>query len=230
MAVKHPQFDAFIAAAHAHMAKYGQKDWKLLLEQFPDVHDQNKWRWLRQARNGTPAPEIISDARDKLVAKVRRFPGTQRGSKFAEDHLSPEVANQIAADLPAAPSPAYIAKAGDAGLRTIDFVAEIQNLYGDAKMLRAYSVKERTDPDTGELREVINNPAAFDKSIARRANLLETAIRAVQEVWDLQTMQRFYETVIEEIGAESPECQQRIMRRLAELNSRTGMTLGAMRV
>lgn len=230
MAVKHPKFDAFIAAAHAHMAKHGQKDWKLLLDQFPDIHDQSKWRWLRQARNSTPAPDVISDARDKLVAQVRRFPGTQRGSKLADKHLAPEVAQTIAADLPAAPSPAYIARSGDEGLRTIDFVAEIQSLYSDAKMLRAYAVKEKADPETGEVREAIANPAAFDKSIARRAGLLETAIRAVQEVWDLQTMQRFYETVIEEIGQESPDCQRRIMVRLAELNQRTGMTLGSMRV
>jgi hypothetical protein len=86
-------------------------------------------------------------------------------------------------------------------------------------------MKTRTDPDTGELVEVINNPAAFDKSIVRRAGLLETAIKAVQEVWDLRQMQNFYEIVIEEIGRESPETQRRIMVRLAELNSRQGMTM-----
>lgn len=225
-----PKKDAFMAAAHAHMAKHGQKEWKILFDQFPDTHDQTKWRWLRMARHAAPPPEQISDARDKLVAKVQKFKGTQRGSAFAEKHLEPEVAEQAVAHLPAAPSPAYLAKAGDEGLRTIDFVAEIQNLYRDATMLRTYAVKERTDPETGETREVINNPAAFDKSIARRADLLETAIRAVQEVWDLRTMQNFYETVIEEIGHESPECQRRIMVRLDKLNQRNGMTLGAMRV
>jgi hypothetical protein len=38
-------------------------------------------------------------------------------------------------------------------------------------------------------------------------------------------MQNFYETIIDEIGRESPECQRRIMERLAELNSRQGMTM-----
>lgn len=230
MASEHPQKTEFMAAAYAHMAKHGQKDWKLLLEQFPDVHDQSKWRWIRAARNSTPPPEQIQDARDKLVASVRKFPATQRGSKLAEKHLAPEVADEIVASLPAAPSPTFLARHGDEGLRTIDFVAEIQSLYGDAKMLRAYAVKSKVDPETGEVVEVINNPAAFDKSIARRADLLETAIRAVQEVWDLRMMQNFYETIIEEIGLESPECQQRIMTRLSELNARAGMTIGAMRV
>ena len=210
------------------MAKHGAKDWKLLLQQFPDVHDQSKWRWIRQARNETPPKEVINDARDKLVQKVRKFPKTGRGEKL-KGQLD-EAAAEIVDHLPAAPSPAFIAKSGDAGLRTIDFVAEIHSLYADAKMLRAFAVKAKQDPDTGEVREHIQNPAAFDKSIARRADLLETAIHAVQQVWDLRTMQNFYETVIEEIGKESPDCQHRIMTRLAELNARSGMTMAAMRV
>lgn len=228
MAADHPSKAKFFEAVHAHMAKHGAKEWKLVLDQFPEVHDQTKWRWLRQARNETPAPSEMQNARDRLAASVRKFPDTQRGSRL-KGKLDPE-AVEVVDHLPAAPSPAYIAKHGDEGLRTIDFVAEIQSLYRDASMLRAYSVKERADPETGELREVINNPAAFDKSIVRRADLLETAIRAVQEVWDLRTMQNFYETIIDEIGKESPECQRRIMERLALLNQRTGMTLHMMRV
>lgn len=225
----HPMRAKFTEAMHAHMAKHGEKNWKLLLEQFPEVHDQTKWRWIRLARSEAPPPSLMQDARDRLAASVKKFPNTTRAKRMGKDRLAPE-AEEIVDHLPAAPSPAFIAKTGDAGLRTIDFVAEIHSLYGDAKMLRAYSVKERADPETGELREVINNPAAFDKSIARRADLLETAIRAVQEVWDLRTMQNFYETVIDEIGKESPECQKRILERLAQLNARTGMTLNMMRV
>jgi len=215
-------------AVHEHMAKHGAKDWKILLDQFPNVHDQSKWRWIRQARAETPPPAQLNDARDKLAASVRRFPQTLRGERLKKK-LDKE-AEGVVDHLPAAPSPAFIAKNGDAGLRAIDFVAEINSLYSDAKMLRAYAVKKRTDPDTGEELEVINNPAAFDKSIARRADLLETAIRAVQEVWDLRTMQNFYETIIDEIGKESPDCQKRIMERLALLNQRSGMTLAMMRV
>lgn len=218
----------FTAALHAHMAKHGAKDWKLLLQQFPEVHEQTMWRWIRAGRKEVPPEANLSDARTKLAEAVRKFPTTTRAQRMAKEKL-PE-AEEIVDHLPAAPSPSYIAKAGDDGLRTLDFVAEIQSLYRDATMLRTYAVRDRVDPDTGEVREVINNPAAFDKSIARRADLLETAIRAVQEVWDLRTMQRFYETIIEEIGFESPDCQKRILERLAKLNARTGMTLGAMRL
>lgn len=226
---EHPERAKFIAAVHAHMAVHGGKNWKVLLDQFPDIHEQSKWRWIRQARNEAPTASELTNARDRLVASVKKFPTTTRAQKMGKERLDPS-AEEIVDHLPATPSPAYIAKHGDEGLRTIDFVAEIKSLYRDATMLRAYAVKLRADPDSGEMREVIQNPAAFDKSIARRADLLETAIRAVQEVWDLRTMQNFYETIIDEIGKESPDCQRRIMQRLAELNAKSGMTLAMMRV
>lgn len=220
---------AFLEDLHAHLATVGDKNFSALFARHPGVGEATKWRLKREAKGGTPPPGEIQNARDRLVASVQKFPTTTRAQKMAREKLD-DGAGEIVDHLPAAPSPSYIAKNGDAGLRTLDFVAEIQTLYRDASMLRAYAVKNKPDPTSGELVEHINNPAAFDKSIVRRAHLLETAIRAVQEVWDLRTMQNFYETIIEEIGRESPEAQRRIMERLAALNARTGMTLGAMRV
>ncbi len=81
--------------------------------------------------------------------------------------------------------------------------------------------------DAGETREHIKNPHAFDRSIQRRANLLETSISAVQQIWNLRTMQSFYEVVVQEIGKADPDTQKRILVRLAELNARTGMSLSA---
>lgn len=221
--------DAFIADVHRHLAAVGAKEWKTVLDAHPGIGVATKWRLIRETRGMAAPPGEIADARDRLVASVKKFPTTTRAQRAAKDLLDPD-AVEIVDHLPAAPSPSYIAKNGDDGLRTIDFVAEIQTLYSDAKMLRAFGVKMKADPATGGQVEAIHNPNAFDKSIVRRANLLETAIRAVQEVWDLRTMQNFYETVIEEIGRESPAAQRRIMERLAALNARSGMTLGAMRV
>jgi hypothetical protein len=220
--------EAFLSAVHAHLAANGAKEWSVVLDAFPNIGVATKWRLIREARGMAPPPGEIQDARDRLVASVKKFPTTTRAQRAAKDKLDPS-AEGVVDHLPAAPSPAYIAKHGDAGLRTIDFVAEIQSLYGDAKMLRAFGVKMKTGAN-GEQIEAIHNPAAFDKSIVRRAHLLETAINAVQQVWDLRTMQAFYETIIEEIGKESPAAQRRIMERLAVLNQNSGMTLGSMRV
>lgn len=216
----HPQKSAFKAAVSQHLATVGANNWRVVLEQFPDVPEPTKWRWIREAKAAdVPRPELIN-AKAKLVQKVKKAGGTDRQREARENGTEP-----IAKHLPAAPSPTYIARTGESGLQNLDFVAEIHKLYSDAQKLRAYAMKTRTDPETGEMVEAINNPAAFDKSIVRRAALLETAIKAVQEVWDLRTMQNFYETIIDEIGKESPETQRRIMERLAELNSRQGMTL-----
>lgn len=215
----HPQKAKFKSAVAQHLATVGANNWNAVLAQFPDVPEATKWRWIREAKAAdVPRPELIN-ARAKLVQKVKKLPKDARRVE-AEENGTTTIARQI----PAAPSPAFIARTGEAGLQTLDFVAEIHTLYRDANMLRAFAIATVTSED-GTTSERIKNPAAFDKSIVRRADLLETAIKAVQEVWDLRTMQNFYETIIEEIGRESPECQRRIMERLAILNSKSGMTL-----
>lgn len=202
------------------MATVGSTNWKDLFARFPDVHEQNMWRWIRALKKAEVSKPQLINAKAKLVQKIKKIGGTDRQREAEEDGTE-----RIAKHLPAAPSPNYIARTGEAGMANLDFVAEIHKLYADATMLRAYAMKSKVDPDTGERTEAINNPAAFDKSILRRASLIETAIKTVQEVWDLRQMQNFYQIVIEEIGEESPECQRRIMERLAALNARQGFTL-----
>ena len=201
------------------MASVGSTNWKDLMGKFPEVHEQTKWRWLRQAKEADVSKPQLVNAKAKLVQKIKKIGGTDRQREAEEAGVE-----KIARHLPAAPSPNYIARTGEAGMANLDFVAEIHALYADAQKLRAYAMKTKVDAD-GEVTEVINNPAAFDKSILRRASLIETAIKTVQEVWDLRQMQNFYQIVIEEIGEESPECQRRIMERLAALNARQGFTL-----
>lgn len=212
--------EEFKKTVAVHLATVGASNWKVVLDKFPEVSEQTKWRWIREAKAAdVPRPELIN-ARAKLVQKVKKLPKDARRQE-AEDNGTAKIARQ----LPAAPSPAYIAKSGEHGLQTLDFVAEIHTLYRDANMLRAFAMAPVVDDAGVVTGEKIKNPVAFDKSIVRRADLLETAIKAVQEVWDLRTMQNFYETIIDEIGIESPECQRRIMERLAVLNSRAGMTM-----
>jgi len=216
----HPRKLEVLEAIQRHLATVGSNNWNVIIDKFQDVvHEQTLWRWIREAKSAdVPRPELIT-SRAKLVQKIKGATNDRETEAYATGTAP------VAKHLPAAPSPAYIARTGEAGLQNIDFVMEIQVLYKDAQLLRAYAMKQRKDPETGEVSEAINNPVMFDKSIARRAGLLETAIRAVQEIWDLRQMQNFYETVLEEIGHADPETQKRIIDRLAALNSRTGMTM-----
>lgn len=209
----------FFAAVKRHMATVGSTNWNDVLDQFEDIPISTRWRWIREVKGADPSrPELIN-AKAKIAQKIKKVGQTDRFKEMKGNGTQP-----IAEHLPAAPSPNYIARTGEQGLQNLDFVAEIHKLYADAQMLRAYGIKMKPNED-GEMVEAIHNPAAFDKSIVRRASLLETAIKAVQEVWDLRTMQAFYQTIIEEIGQESPETQRRIMERLAALNAKQGFTL-----
>lgn len=223
MAIPKARKEEALAGIREHLATYGPVRWKLLYARFPDISERTLRAWADKIRREHTGNLHFTEAEQKIIERTK--------GAIIDRHEEARATGTepIARHLPAAPSPAYIAKNGEKGLRNIDFVAEIQKLYRDAEMLRAYAVTVRKDAEGNET-EAIRNPVAFDKSIARRANLLETAIRAVQEIWDLRTMQQFYEIVIDEIGRESPECQRRILERLAALNQQTGMTLSAMRV
>lgn len=216
----HPRKSEFIEAAKVHMASVGATNWKDLFARFPDLHEQTMWRWLRIAKQADVSKPQLINAKQRIKKKLQETGPTDRDIEASQNGTA-----KIAQHLPAAPTPNYIARTGEVGMQNLDFVAEIHTLYADAKKLRDFSVASSTD-EHGVTTERIKNPNAFDRSILRRAGILETAIKAVQEVWDLRTMQNFYETIIDEIGKESPEVQQRIMVRLAELNSKQGMTMG----
>ena len=126
--------------------------------------------------------------------------------------------------MPAAPTPAYLSGAGAKALQGIDYLAEVNALYVDAMMLRDFAVKAGTGAD-GQAIEVIKNPNIFERQIAGRLRIIEGAVSTMRELWDLQRMQSFYETIIDEVAKESPDCQRRIMDRLRVVNEQQGMTI-----
>lgn len=211
----------FVEAAKQHLASVGATNWKDLFKKFPDLHEQTMWRWIRIAKGADVSKPQLINAKARIKKKLAETGPTARDIEAAENGTK-----RIAQHLPAAPTPNYIARTGEQGMQNIDFVSEIKKLYNDATMLRSYSMVMRED-ENGEKAEAIKNPNTFERSIIRRASIIETALKAMQEVWDLRTMQNFYETIIDAIGEESPECQRRIMTKLAELNNRHGITMGA---
>lgn len=217
----HPLRAEAFAAIKRHLAEHGSKNWKLILDRYgvkegempsdDKVHIQTIWGWIRKAKNDVADAQLLSAAKAAIEAEVPR--------------LLPAEAAKIGRDLPMAPSPNYIAKSGDGGMRRFDMVRELEGCYSDALMLRAYAVTMVTDPETQVEREKIKNPVVFEKQLSRRLDVMDTTLRAMKEVWDLRAMQGFYEVVVEEIGNADPATQQRIMARLADLNARTGMNM-----
>lgn len=184
-------------------------DWAPVYAEFPEIARSNIWTWGKRLKEGAPSKTELNAAAKEIQTRVE--------SGAVADHL------------PAVPAPAAIARDGGAALRRIDFAAEIPRLYADAEMLRAFSVKDLEGED-GQTVERIKNPVTFEKSIKARAGIIETGLKLLQEVWDMRAMQQFNELIIDEIGRESPECQRRILQRLALLNQRHGINFHGMRV
>lgn len=208
---------AAILDIQKHLAEHGGKNWKDLIQKYVDqgVHEQTVWRWIRATR-AKDAPRV------ELVAAKARIEGAL--DPEARGPLPPNAA-ELGRDLPVAPSPAYIAKHGERGMRNLDMLVELERLYQDGLLLRAYAMRIDRDPETGAETEKIKNPVIFEKQLQRRLNVLDTALKAMGEVWNLRQMQDFYEVVVQEIGRADPETQKRILQRLADLNARTGLSM-----
>lgn len=170
-------------------------------------------------------PEIGRGAIWNWHKRVIEQAPTNKEIKAAYNAIEDRLANGVAEHLPLV-SPGSVAKGGETALKQIDYAHELKRLWGDADKLRSFAIKvDENEPDGYK----IKNPVQFEKSMRVRMGLVESGLKLLQEVWDMRTMQMFYELIVDEIGKEDIEVQKRIIVRLAELNSRHGMTM-SMRV
>lgn len=213
-----PSKAAATAAIKLHLQTHGSEDWHIVLTQFPDVPSASMWRWIREAKADKPSKAELSTAKARTRARMRKIAVDREDEAFEAGTV------HIAKHVPAAPTPAYVSRAGAKALQGIDYLAEVNALYVDAMMLRDFAVKAGTGAD-GQQIEVIKNPNIFERQIAGRLRIIEGAVSTMRELWDLQRMQSFYETIIDEVAKESPDCQRRIMDRLRVVNEQQGMTI-----
>jgi hypothetical protein len=156
------------------------------------------------------SPEALERSR-RLIAERTATMTNERDTEAAQNGTS-----DTARHIPAAPSPAYIARHGVGELDRLDFFTELNLLFRDARFLRDSAVRKDGDG------ERITNPRTFDRSISRRLEILATTIETQKQLWDLKTMEEFYNALVEEVAAESPECARRIQARLAARNVQLG--------
>lgn len=182
-----------------HLREHGAERWKLCRDRHPQISDREFWRLVKKVKEGLPDTDILRYAVKKAKTAAKKL-------------------------LPAAPSPAVIASGGRGVEQKIDFMAHLDELLADIRMVRDYSLKD-PDPETGE--QGIKNPMYFTKAISLRREVLETALRAMQEIWDLRKMQDFYDVIIRTVSEADPATARLIMERLEEVNNERGLTIDA---
>lgn len=217
--------DRILAEIAAHVRVYGRERWDLIREKPEYAHVIGKeaggagkrkfFRWVENVLGGVPDPHPGAGRPHEVGdAAVAALDDAQKRALLAAQK-----------NIPAAPSPAYLMRKGPAAENSINFLAVVHSLMGDVDMLRAASVTENDDGTTK-----IKNLHFFGQQIDKRLKVMDTALRVMQEIWDLQYQQRFYDAIVsiivEELGP-YPEAQARAIDRLEELNARRGMTLHA---
>lgn len=190
--------DAAMRAIAEHLLEHGPQNWGAVRSKFPDVPEPTWWRWVKRVREGTPSPEALKKATQKIQRHLKKSPPT------------PE---EVAAHLPAAPSPEYIARNGAAGLRQFDIMRELHVLFADALMLREFSLNNE-----GKVRI----PMFFERSIKLRTDILETGLDAAREIWDLERIQSFHQAIVDAIREVSPEVAHAIVERMHAVSREHG--------
>lgn len=198
-----------------HLATEGPQNWGKVRDQFPDVPEASWWRWVKSVRDSPAAPERIKAVKRKVEEAKRKV--AAEPIVETPDEVADAIA-QIRDALPAAPSPDYIARNGEAGLQTLNLLAVIHGLLDDAMKMRAFAVKED---------DSIKNPMLFDRSMERRERFVNVALNAMREVWELRRIEQFMDVIVDEVAQESPECAHRIMRRLQAANEQYGFSFNA---
>lgn len=187
---------ALIAAIEKHLGKHGAKDWSKVRDRFPDVPESTFWRIAKQVKEAPASPDALTNARKRISAR-------NRGAKDATE----------AQPASASPSPAVVAKHGDDAFAGFDYLKEVGELYADAKHLRTFSLG--TD---GKIR----NPAFFEKSIARREAILDTAASLLERFCSIEASERLFSILMDEIAAADRETAHRIIKRLRAVEKNVG--------
>jgi hypothetical protein len=212
-----------LADLGVHIRTYGRTEWDRVRENPAYAHVIGKaageagrrkfWRWVKAVSEPAPAdktrPHEAREVAEEGLAQATRQ------AREAEKHL------------PAAPSPAYIMRSGAKAAKNIDFLASLNQIWADAEWMREQALAG--DPE-GPEGQRIDDMKTFDASIRRRLEVMDSALKAMREIWDLDFQKRYYDGIKDIIVSELapyPEVQARVIRRLADLNKSRGMTMYA---
>ncbi len=181
--------------------------------------------------------------RDEAIASIRTLTtqhGSKEGARLARQQF-PEipvgtwgrwrqqaVGNTTGADALARatlaaevrrniPSPAQLAASMPATRRALDFWRMLDELEQDAQLMRDFALARGSD---GAIK--LRVPFALRDAHRMRCDLIRLALQQAEVAWSAERAQVFFDAVIAEVAAVSPECQRSIMARLQRFNGEAG--------
>lgn len=192
-----------------HVNIHGHKHWNILFDALKvrtAAEKRRVWRAIKRVKDGNVhLPSELGVAVRKAKDAARKM------------HME-----SVSKALPAGPSPSIMQARGESLAPSIDYMSQVRRVFTDIEMIRNFSIA----CDQNGV-EKVKNPMFFGKAIQLRVQAIDTALKAMQEIWDLRKMQEFYETVIKTIEGVDPPTAHKIMDALVALNNERGFTTDA---
>ena len=184
-----PKRNAAIAAMIDLSHQYGIKNGLAIArERFPGIPNATWARWRNAALGSVDANKAGTDAVIGLSSEVR-----------AEIPALHEIAPAIPDPFPAIQ-------------RALNFWKMLDELEADYQLMRNHAIGKDANGAT-----VLKVPPALRDAHRMRCDLIRLAIEQAGTAWSAERASTFYQAILEEIGAESPDCQRRIIERLHRL-------------
>ena len=184
-----PKRNAAIAAMIDLSHQYGIKSGLAIArERFPGIPNATWARWRNAALGSVDASKADAEAVAGLSSEVR-----------AEIPALHEIAPVVSDPFPATQ-------------RALKFWKMMDELEADYQLMRNHAIGKDENGET-----VLKVPPALRDAHKMRCDLVRLAIEQASAAWSAERASTFYQAILEEIGAESPDCQRRIIERLHRL-------------
>lgn len=189
------------------------------------IEGPRNWDQLAQ-RLGISKPTLFRYVKEVQVdAGSDEAPGLLRLAQKRIKQVVQDIENaeeEVEKCLPAIPSPNIIASRNGNAMVNIDFMRRLHKLLARAEMVQAHALTINPDGT-----EKIKNPMLLMQGVRLERDLMETALKAMQEVYDLNKVHDMHRLILDVLGTAAPELQREIIQRLQEFNNRYGITVEA---
>lgn len=203
MAESKVDFQALERAIVAHVTEHGMAKWALVRAKFPDVSESSFWRAVEKFKK-SPSGAMGREAK-KATQRVIR-----------EVHRAKDL-------MPMPVAPGTVIQHGVENVsQAIDYLVHLNEALRAADLLRDAAL---TMDEDGKAK--VKSTKTLMQSARIRLDAIKAAASVMEFLADVNRLESFFKAVTEAVGKVSPDAQQEILDRMAELNSAYGMTTAA---